>query len=134
MSSAIATQGTTFFIGAAASPLTQILEVNSFTGIDGSASLIDVTHLSSLAKEKRKGLLDNGKFSLTCNFLAADPGQVLLQAARASSSAYHFRVILSDSTQYDMQVLVMSAPISGGVDSKVGMNFTLEITGAVTQS
>ena len=134
MSNAIDTQGTTFFIGATASPLTQILEVNSFTGIDGSASVIDVTHLSSTAKEKRKGLLDNGKYNLVCNFVATDAGQVILQAARLVSTAYYFRVILSTLTQYDMQVLVMSAAMTGGVDSKVGITFVVEITGAITQS
>jgi hypothetical protein len=44
-----------------------IPEIKSFTGPGGSATVIDVTDLQSVAKEKRMGLPDEGQLQITSN-------------------------------------------------------------------
>lgn len=109
-----------------------ISEVVSFSGFDGSASEIDVTTLDSTAKEFRMGLQDFGNFSLECNHLPEDSGQVALRAAKATRAVQSFLIAYTDGSTDAFQAYVMSASKSGGVDAKVDTSFTLRITGDVT--
>jgi hypothetical protein len=59
-----------------------VKEMITFTGFDGEASDIDVTSLDSTAKEFKEGLPDNGNFKADFNYVAADPGQIAMRAAR----------------------------------------------------
>jgi len=65
-SQALESQGMELKIGDGASPevFAAISEIKTFTGPGGSATVIDVTDLSSAAKEKRMGLADEGQLSL----------------------------------------------------------------------
>ena len=131
---AMETQGTQFDIGNGDSPLTytEIKEVASFTGFDGSAAEIDTTHLQSTAKEFLMGLQDFGSFTMEANQLPADPGQVLLRAAKASRAIQDIKITFSDASTATFQAYVLSASQSGGVDAKVDTSFTLRISGDVT--
>ena len=133
-SSAIESQGTVISIGNGDSPLTytQIKEVVSFSGFDGTAAEIDVTSLDSTAKEFIMGLQDFGQFTMEANYLKADAGQVLVRAAKASREVQDIKVEFSDASTATFQAYVLSAPQSGGVDAKVDTSFTLRITGDVT--
>lgn len=134
MANAIETQGFKFEIGNNDSPLTwtEVKEVTSFTGFDGQAAEIDVTHLQSTAKEFLMGLQDFGTFTIEVNYLPADAGQDDMRAAKASREIQDFRVTFSDTSTATFQGYVLSAPISGGVDSKVDSSFAVRITGDVT--
>lgn len=136
MSDAIETQGFTFEIAHNDSPLTYtaVSEVTNFSGFDGQAAEIDTTHLQSTAKEYLMGLQDFGNFQIDVNYLPGDSGQDLMRAAKASRAVKNFRITFSDNSTATFQGYVSSAPISGGVDSKVDGSFNIRITGDVTFS
>jgi len=136
-STAIETQGTVVAIntGTTGSPIwTTIGEVVSFSGFDGQAAEIDVTSLDSTAKEVRMGLQDFGAFTLECNYLQADAGQVAMRAAKTARALKEFRVTFSNTKTAAFSAYVMSASVSGGVDSKVDTSFAMRISGNVTFS
>ena len=136
MANAIKSQEFVFGIGNEDSPLTYttVSEVVSFSGLDGQASEIDVTHLQSTAKEFLMGLQDFGNFSLECNFLPDDSGQDKMRAAQASSDIQDFKATLSDATVITFQGFVLQSTIAGGVDAKVDTSFNIRISGNVTIS
>lgn len=137
MSQAIVTQGFNIKIGDVGdSPasLTTISEVVNFSGFDGAAAEIDVTHLESTAKEFLMGLQDFGTFQLDVNYLPDDPGQVEARAAKASQTKKLFLITFSDNNTAQFQGFVLSASISGGVDSKVDSSMSIRVSGDVTFS
>lgn len=134
MSNAIETQGFEFAIRTAIGPdvFTPVGEIVSFTGFDGSASEIDITHLKSVAKEFMMGLQDYGNFSMDVNYLSADAGQIAMRAAKSSRAIQHFKATYSDGSFDTFQGYVMNGPKSGGVDAKMDGSFTIRISGDVT--
>jgi predicted secreted protein len=137
-SNAIEAQGTLLKIGSGASPITYttIKEVKSFTGPGGSAAVIDVTDLSSTAKEKRMGLQDEGQLSFTVNYLPDDTQHDLLRTNRAARTLTPFQLIFTDTspTTWAFNAYVTGFSVSGAVDGVVEANVTLEITGSITET
>ena len=88
--------------------------------------------LQSAAKEFLMGLQDFGSFNIEVNYLAADPGQAAMRAAKASRERQIFRCTFSDSSTAVFDGYVFSNPVSGGVDAKVNGSFDIRITGDVT--
>lgn len=135
MSGAIESQGFKLEIAtvATASPVayTEVKECTTFSGYDGQAAEIDVTHLQSDAKEFRMGLQDNGTYKVDVNYLPNDPGQILARAAKASRVIQPCRVTYSDGSTDKFSAFVISAPVSGAVDGKVDSSFSLRISGDV---
>lgn len=136
MADAIETQGFKFEIGNEDSPLTytEVKEVVSFTGFDGTAAEIDTTHLQSTAKEFLMGLQDFGTFGIDCNYLNADSGQDKMRAAKSSREIQDFQITFSDDSTATFKGYVLSGSISGGVDAKVDTSFSVRISGDVTFS
>ena len=132
-SAAIVAQGFKLEVGGAASPITytEVKEVTNFQGFDGQAAEIDVTSLQSTAKEFRMGLQDFGNFKVDVNHLSADAGQALLRTLKASRASRQFKVTFSNAQTAVFTAYVLTAPISGSVDSKVDSSFDLRITGDV---
>jgi len=135
-SAAIKTQGFKFQIGDNSSPIayTEVKEVVSFQGFDGTAAEIDVTNLQSTAKEFLMGLQDFGSFKIDCNYLQADAGQLAMRTAKAAQTITNFKVTFSDTKTAIFAGFVMSNPVSGGVDAKVDGSFNIRISGNVTFS
>ena len=135
-------QGTGIYISNLASPevWSEIGQVMSISGPDGSASEIDVTNLASTGKEFVIGLPDNGNVSLECSFdhASATANHDTLVAARNAvpQVLQHFQLRLSDSprTTLDFQAYVTQFSLSLGVDDKVGATFGLRISGGFTIS
>ena len=131
-------QGTKFFWSAttAQSSNVQIGSVTDFTGPGGQAAVIDITHLTSTAKEKMMGLRDEGQLTLTLNYDATNTGQAALLADRASRSKKKALIKFSDTAThiavFDGYCLAFS--ITGAMDNKVSANAVIEIDGAVTFS
>ena len=131
-------QGCGIRISDLASPevFTDIGQVVSISGPDGSASEIDVTALDSSAKEFVIGLPDNGSVSLEVIFdhASATAKHDTLYTARTSQVLQHFQIFLSDSpeTVLDFQAYVSQFSLALGVDDKVGATFSLRISGAVS--
>lgn len=139
MSNALKSQGTVIKRGNGASPevFTAIAEVNNISGPSSSASVIDVTHLSSTAKEKRVGLIDNGQVTLECNLIPSDGPQDGLRDDLTNGTLRNFRVELTDSPQTvaSFAAFVTAYAVGGlQVDSKVTLSVTLDISGAVVWS
>ena len=131
-------QGTGIYIGDLASPqvYSEIGQVMTISGPDGSASEIDVTNLSSSAKEFVIGLPDEGSVQLDVSFdyASATANHDTLHAARSAvpQVLQHFQIRLSNSprTTITFDAYVTTFSLSLGVDDKVGATFTLRITGA----
>jgi predicted secreted protein len=138
-SNALEAQGMLIKIGNGASPqvFNTISEIKTFSGPTGSAAVIDVTDLSSTAKEKRMGLADEGQLSFTINYIPDNTQHTLLRTRRASRDETDFKMVFTDdspSTTWSFSAFVTGFAVSGAVDNVVEANVTLEITGSITQS
>lgn len=138
-SQALEAQGVVLQIGDSGSPqvFNSIPEIKTFSGPGGSAAVIDVTDLSSAAKEKRMGLADEGQLSFTINYIAKNTYHAALRTARANRSQTNFKLVFTDDspkTTWSFAAFVTGFTVSGSVDGVVEANVTLEITGAITQS
>lgn len=134
-STAISAQGTTVQIDTTTpgTPDTAIANVFSFSGFDGEASEIDVTNLTSTAKEFRLGLKDYGGFSIEFHPDYSDSGQDTLRAAGVAGTQKTFRVTLPDSTTLTFAGFVKNADsVSGGIDAVLTGSASIKITGDVT--
>lgn len=135
MANAIGSQGFKLEVGTPAgnSPtaFVEVKEITSAQLFDGKAAEIDVSHLQSVAKEKRQGLQDFGSATIDCNYLPADTGQNILRMAKASQGIQTFKATFSNGTIAIFQAFVLSSPISLGVDSKVDTTFDLSVSGNV---
>src|SRR5690348_12763382 len=96
-SKAVSAQGTTLEISADGTSFTPIKEIKTYSGFDGQASEIDVTNLDSTAKEYRLGLQDFGNLQVDVNIVKSDPGQILVNAAKAAGTVYKFQMTLNDA-------------------------------------
>ncbi len=136
MSDAIESQGFKLEMGAEDSPFgyNEVKEVKSFTGFDGKAAEIDVTHLQSTAKEFLMGLQDFGGFNVDCNYLADDTGQSAMRSAKADRSLHTFKLTFADASTAIFQGYVLSNSMKGGVDASVEGSFQIRITGPVNFS
>lgn len=137
-SNALESQGTALYIDTGdVSPTvwTQIPDMRDLNFRTGAAAVIDVTDLSSTAKEKRMGLADEGQCTFTLMFRPADPAHAELVAAKADRQIRDFRVVMTDTgaTEYRFSGFVLSVPISTSVDAVVESAVTIEITGAVAE-
>lgn len=138
-SNALEAQGMTIARGDGASPevFTTIPEIKSFTGPSGSASIIDVTDLSSAAKEKRMGLKDEGQISFNMSYIPSDTVHAALRADRSNRTLRNFQMTFTDAspaTVWDFQAYVTGFSVSGGVDGVVESSVTLEISGEIVES
>jgi len=132
-STAINAQGTTIQVDDATQGTADVAigNVASYSGLDGEASEIDVTNLTSTAKEFRLGLKDFGAFSMEIHPDFADAGQNVLRSA--GTDVKTFLVTLEDSTTLTFQGLVKNADsINGGIDAVITGTVSIKITGDVT--
>ena len=135
-SNAINAQGVALQRGNGGAPeiFNTVGEITNFDGPGGSASVIDVTTLQSVAKEKRMGLQDEGQFTFQMNLDPSDVQQAGLRADRAGRVLRNFRLVLTDvaNTTLAFSAFVLEFKINGAVDLVVKASVTLEISGAVT--
>lgn len=111
---------------------TEIGEITDFSGPDGSASEIDVTHLQSTAKEFLMGLKDEGSYALSINWVPTDTGQEACRTARDSRAKKDFKVTYSDSSTATFEGYIMAMSGGGAVDDKVSGSITIRITDEIT--
>lgn len=113
-----------------------ITEIKTFSGPGGSATVIDVSDLSSLAREKRMGLNDEGQLSFTINYIPTNTQHALLRTQRASRELTSFQLIFTDTgnTTWDFSAYVNGFSVSGAVDGVVEAQVTLEISGVITET
>ncbi len=128
--------GLTYTSGGTATPVTytKINGVQSFSGLDGAASDLDVTDLDSTAMEYINGLVDEGKFSFEAKRIAADNGQIAMIAARASGALTGLKLTLPDAAVATFNVLVKTVPVTGAVNAVLKGTFDCKISGPVVWS
>jgi hypothetical protein len=111
--------------------LSNIAEVKTFSGFDGQASEIDVTHLQSTAKEFRLGLVDEGGFSFEMNQINTDAGQTALRASRDAGTIKQYVLTFPNAETATFSAFAKGVPTAGGVDGIVTSSVSLRISGSV---
>lgn len=116
----------------------QIGQVVSIAGPTGSAGEIDVTHLSSTAREFLQSLPDWGNVTLGVIW---DPVTASLQHDElwddfiaGNTVTYQIRLSNSPQTTLTFSGFINEHPIDIAVDDKVGATITIRTTGAVTKA
>jgi hypothetical protein len=134
-------QGTTISISSnVTTPVyTVIKNVTTIDGIQGgSASDIEVTNLSSVAKEFVTGLIDNGEISLNVKYDYADAGQGIVQTALTNSALCIFKVALpvaageTTGASFTFQGTPKTFSKSIGVDGVIESSISIKVSGSVT--
>lgn len=137
-SSALSSQGMTIGIDNADSPLTYttIAEVKSIDGPGGQTAEIDVTDLSSTAKEFVLGLQDEGDITMDMNYIPSNTQHALLRTLRASGAERSFQITFTDSpaTTWTFNARVKGFTINNAVDNVTGLSVTIRVTGAITEA
>lgn len=109
--------------------------VKDFTPDGGTANVIDVTNMDSLAKEKRQGLQDNGNYALTYDADDTDVGQLRLIAARAAQAVVVFKQYYPGGLKiraWQGFVQKITEPVAG-VDKVLRCSATLVVTGPISR-
>lgn len=137
-SSALSSQGMTISVDNADSPLTYtaIAEVKGIDGPGGQTAEIDVTDLSSTAKEFVLGLQDEGDITLDMNYIPGNTQHALLRTLRGSGAERNYRISFTDSpaTTWTFGARVKGFSISNAVDNVTGLSVTLRVTGSITEA
>lgn len=128
------TGGTAYGSGGTATPVTftAIANLHDFSGFDGSASEIDVTNMSSTAKEFRLGLTDPGQFSINIDYDGSNAGHVALRAKQVSGALTPFQLTLPNTSVITFSGFVKKFSLAGGVDAVAKTAVDIRISGAVT--
>lgn len=125
-------------VGAAGSALpqtwTEVGNVKTYSGFDGSVSELDKTNMRSGAMEYAAGLQDFGTFSITVDIDNTDAGQLALRAQKSASSTKAFKVVLPNGKLRAFNQFVKKFDESGGVNAIVKASVNLRITGVVNFS
>lgn len=121
--------------GLAASALqkayTSVANVKNWSGFDGQAAEVDVTHLRSKAREIRLGLQDFGSISFDINPDYEDAGQNAMRASKAAASRLNYKLTYPNGKVASFGAYVRAMPESGAVDEVIGGSAELRIDGEV---
>jgi hypothetical protein len=109
---------------------TEIGEVTDIGGDLGRAyNLVTHNPIAVRRTRKYKGAFNSGAATITLALDNDDAGQVLVEAALLSDSAYSFQITRQDGSIRFFRAMVMSFPESyGNVDTITTRTVTLEIT------
>lgn len=135
MVKAIESQGVKLYMSTEGSPtnFAAIGNITDFSGPGGQASVIDVSNLDSVMREKLMGLPDEGQLTFNVNLDPDDARHTQLRTARQNRTRTEFKLELTDSTPTTgiFWGYVLGFVISGGVDQAVKAAITIEIDGSV---
>jgi predicted secreted protein len=133
---AVEAQGTKIRVSADGSPpsFSDIPEVRTIGGPDGSAPTIDVTDLDSTAREYILGLKDEGQIQLGFMYRPANSVHQTLRNAFSNRTLMQFQIdFTDDATRWEFDGYVTGFPISAAVDTVVEGTITIKITGAIAE-
>lgn len=138
---AIKSQGTTLHISSedadstvyGSATFVQVGEVTQIGEPSGEAADIDVTNLSSAAKEYLIGLPDEGNIAINGNFDPTDSGQDELVAAKDAQERRWLKITWSSGDVWYIKALVKKFSPSAGVDSKTAFSSSFRTSGAWTR-
>lgn len=128
-------QGTLLHINVDGSPTNfqKVGNIQTYSGPGGQGSMIDVSNLDSVMKEKLPGLPDEGTFTYEINLDPADAVHVAMRNARRNRTYCEFRITFANpaATKAYFFGYVTGFVVGGGVDAVVKCNVTIEIDGEV---
>ena len=129
--------GTVFARGNGASPevFTAIAQVTDIGTVGQDSGLIDVSNLSSTAREYKKALKDGQQIQLVIQYDPDDTGHAALKTDNDAETSRNYRVTFTDSPAQTITfaALVTNWSISNiVVDSVLTLNVTLKPTGDLT--
>jgi len=130
----IITQGLELTIESSLGVATAIDCITSLSGFTGEAEDIDVTCLSSTAREYRQGLQDFGDLTIE---LIRDPrqaGQIVLEEAKNAQAVREFVLTLPSGDVATFDGYVKSLSLSADTGGVVTGTATVKITGDVVWS
>ena len=109
----------------------QIGEPKSASGPGGQTPIVDATHWQSTAAEKLAGLPDEGQFTMTCNYVPDDTGQVSARAARAARQLRNVRIEWSDGGSHTVNFtgFVIGWTLNPSQGDVVSLDISFEISG-----
>jgi len=121
------------------SPLTYsaIAQITSITPVGQTRSLIDVTNLSSTAREYKKAIKDGQEINMTIQYDPDDTGHAALKTDMNAETARSYRVTLTDSPAQTItfDALVMNWSITNvSIDNVLTLEVTMKPTGDLTFS
>lgn len=136
MSNAKVSQGVKLQRGDGASPqaFSNLVEMTSIGGPQGSATVIDTSSLDTTFATKLIGVLDEGQVSFE-GFLLLDTQQDAMLTDRAAKTKRTFRILLdaaSPASYIQFTAYVTSFNPSFALNQARTVSGTLEITGEVT--
>ncbi len=128
--------GTTIGRKTVDSPLTYttIAQVTSIGSVGSNRGLIDVTNLSSSAREYKKAIKDGQELNLVIQYDMNNTQHEALRSDVDSESAVSFRITLPDSpaTKITFDAQVLNWTLSNvEIDNVILLNVTLKPTGAL---
>jgi hypothetical protein len=128
------TGGTAYTSGGTATPVTfsAVGNIKDFSGFDGSASEIDVSNLSSTAKEYRLGLTDPGQFTINIDYDGTNAGHIALRAKQISGLLSNFKLTLPNAQNITFTGFVKKFALAGAVDAVAKTAVDIRISGAIT--
>lgn len=135
---ALESQGTILRVRQAGSPggFVQVLEAKDIAFRTGSATVNDVTDITSQSRLKRSGLPDEGQCTFTLHFRPRLGSHTELLDAREDRQPREFEIVFTDespATTYRFDAFVVSLPIQAPTDGVIETPAVLEITGPVRE-
>ncbi|WP_225869898.1 phage tail tube protein [Glaciimonas sp. PCH181] len=128
------TTGKTITAAGTATPVTftPIGNLKDFSGFDGSASEIDRTNMSSVAKEFLLGITDPGQFSINIDYDGSNAGHIALRSKQGSGVISNFQLTLPNTSVITFTGFVKKFSLAGGVDALVKTAVDIRISGPVS--
>lgn len=134
---AVLTQGTLLKRGDGGSPevFTTVPDVTAISGPDATKSEIEVTDLSSTAKEFKGGLADFGRLTVDLNYI---PGNAIHTAMRNdfisnASPVRNWQILFVNGKQWNFQGYVGAFPGNTQPDSVQKSSMTIRLSGPVVE-
>jgi len=135
---AVLTQGTILQRGDGGTPevFTAVPEITAITGPTATKAQIDVTDLSSTAKQFLGGLADFGQMTVEIHYI---PGNAVHTAIRndfinAASPVHNWKLLFVNSHQWAFQAFVMGFPGNTQMNATQKGTITLRLTGPVVET
>jgi len=127
---------TAYTSGGTATPttFTAIGNAKTFSGLDGTSTIMDITNFASTGKEYLAGLYDGGACTFDLDIDNADAGQQAARTAQQTSVVKAFKIILPAGTTPNItfNAYVTKFTMVGGVDKPLTGQIALKITGGYT--
>lgn len=131
---AVLTAGSKIGFGDGGDPTEVFNIINGVTSLatpEGTKSSIDVTDLSSTAKEYLTGLPDNGTLSLEGFWDESDVTHLAIRAGYIAGTTHNFVIEIAGGTAVAFAASIETFGITSEPDAAVGFTIGLKVTGAV---